>query len=149
VKPVNFSAVSAVCATSILGLGLVCGFSNTPAVRQHADEVDSVNNALSVNGFSNVNVSQNRTTGVMTLTGLVASPDQKAQAAKIVSTNASDYTIANSINVAQSTGQTKAASDSENNQTCSTFAADQRVTDPTYKIGSDWPAQDRPRKPGG
>jgi osmotically-inducible protein OsmY len=82
-------------------------------VRQHPDEVDSVNNALNVNGFSNVNVSQNRTTGVMTLTGLVASPDQKAQAAKIVSTNASDYTIANSINVAQSIGQTKAASDSE------------------------------------
>ena len=35
------------------------------------------------------------------------------------------------------------------NQTCTIFAADQRVTDPSYKIGSDWPAQDRPRKPGG
>lgn len=35
------------------------------------------------------------------------------------------------------------------NQACTTFAADQHVTDPSYKIGSDWPAQARPRKPGG
>ena len=35
------------------------------------------------------------------------------------------------------------------NETCAAFAAEQHATDPTYKIGSDWPAQDRLRKPGG
>ena len=35
------------------------------------------------------------------------------------------------------------------NETCAAFAAEQHVTDPTYKIGSDRPAQDRLRKPGG
>ena len=49
----------------------------------------------------------------MTLTGMVASPDQKAQAANIVSTNASDYTIANDIGVTPPATQAKATSDNE------------------------------------
>ena len=35
------------------------------------------------------------------------------------------------------------------NETCAAFAAEQHAADPTYKIGSDRPAQDRLRKPGG
>jgi hypothetical protein len=35
------------------------------------------------------------------------------------------------------------------NQSCMEFAAEQRASDPTYKIGADLAAQDRPRNPGG
>jgi osmotically-inducible protein OsmY len=113
VKRFNLPIIGAICATSTLGVCLVCGCNSTPAVTQHPDDIDSVNNALVVNGLSNVKVSQNRIKGVMTLTGTVASQDQKAQAAKIASTDASGYTIANDIGVNPPAGQTKAASDNE------------------------------------
>ncbi len=113
VKHFNSSIIGAICATSILGVCLVSGCNRTTAVSQHPDKIDSVNNALVVNGLSNVKVSQDRVKGVMTLTGTVASPDQRAQAANIVSTNASDYTIANDIGVTPTASQAKAASDNE------------------------------------
>src|ERR1700684_1693598 len=99
--------------TSILSVCLVCGCNSRSAVRQHPDEVDLVNKALAFNGFSNVKVWQNRIKGVITLTGAVASPDEKAQAANIASINASGYTIANDITVTPPAGQVKPASDSQ------------------------------------
>lgn len=110
-KRLSFPVSGAICATSTLGLCLVFGCSSTPALRQRPDEIDSVKNALVVNGLSNVNVSQNRVKGVMTLTGTVASPDQRGRAANIASTNASDYTITNDIGVNPPASQAKAASD--------------------------------------
>ncbi|HTZ57576.1 MAG TPA: BON domain-containing protein [Acidobacteriaceae bacterium] len=110
-KRIHFSAVGAICSTSILGLGLLGGCNNNHALKQWPDEVDSVNHALVVNGFNNVQVAQNRTTGVMTLTGTVASPDLKTQASKIASINASDYTITNALNVTAPAAQTASTSD--------------------------------------
>ena len=112
-KPLKFSLASSICTTSILSVCLVCGCNSRSAVRQHPDEVDSVNNALAFNGFSNVKVWQNRIKGVMTLTGAVASPDEKAQAVNIASINSSGYTIANDITVTPPAGQVKPASDSQ------------------------------------
>jgi hyperosmotically inducible periplasmic protein len=112
-KPIRFSAACSICATSILGLSLICGCSSTSKTSQHPDEIDSVTNALAFNGLSTVNVSQDRAKGVMTLTGTVASPDQRAQAATITSTNANDYTIANDIVVTPPAVQAKADSSSE------------------------------------
>ena len=112
-KPFKFSLASSVCTTSILSVCLVCGCNSTSAVRQHPDEIDSVNNALAFNGLSNVKVWQNRIKGVMTLTGAVASPGEKAQAANIASVNASGYSIANDIAVTPPAGQVKPASDSQ------------------------------------
>jgi hyperosmotically inducible protein len=113
VKPGKFLA-SSICSTSILGVCLVSGCNRISAVRQHPDEFDSVNNALAFNGLSGVEVWQNRTKGVMTLTGTVASADQKAQAGKVASTYAADYTIANDIGVTPPAVQAKADSDMRN-----------------------------------
>ncbi len=112
-KPFKFSLASSVCTTSILGVCLLCGCNGTSAVRQHPDEIDSVNNALAFNGLSNVKVWQNRLKGVMTLTGAVASPGEKAQAGNIASVNASGYTIANDVVVTPPAGKVKPASDSQ------------------------------------
>lgn len=112
-KHYKILTLNAVCAASVLGLCLVCGCNKKPAVTQHPDEIDSVNNALLVNGLTNIKVSQDRTNGVMTLTGTVASPDQKAEAAKITSINASDYSVTNNIGVTTAPAQAKTASDDE------------------------------------
>jgi osmotically-inducible protein OsmY len=113
VKPFNCSLAASICTTSILSVCVLCGCSTTSAVRQHPDKVESVNKALAFNGFSNVKVWQSRTKGVMTLTGAVASPDEKAQAANIASVNATGYTIADYIAVTPPAGQVKPASDSQ------------------------------------
>jgi osmotically-inducible protein OsmY len=110
-KLIKLSAVGAICSTSILGFWLMTGCNTGLAVKQHPDEVDSVNRALEVNGFTNINAAQNRSTGVLTLSGAVATPDLKAQAAKIASINASDYSIANDISVKAPAGQAPANSD--------------------------------------
>jgi hypothetical protein len=112
-KPVKVSVGGLICATLMLGVCLVCGCNRKPAISQHPDEIDSVDNALMFNGLFNVAVSQNRTQGVMTLSGVVVSPDQKAQAAVIASTNASDYTIANDVTVTPPAAQAKPAPDSQ------------------------------------
>jgi len=86
-------------ATLFLGVCLICGCSGTHATPQHPDEVDSVVRALTTNGFGDVSVSQDRTKGVMTLTWNVQSQERKAYAEQIAQVNASDYVIANDINV--------------------------------------------------
>jgi hyperosmotically inducible periplasmic protein len=65
----------------------------------HADEKGAVTNSLNSNQLSNVNVSQDRDKGVMTLTGNVDSPDKKAQAETLAKQAAPDYTVANEIGV--------------------------------------------------
>lgn len=98
-KSVQFYVGSLTSATLLLGLSLILGCSRTNQPQEHPDEVDSVSRALIVNGLYNVTVSQDRTWGVMTLTGNVLSQDKKAFAEQIAQVNASDYTIANEIGV--------------------------------------------------
>jgi hyperosmotically inducible protein len=66
---------------------------------QHPDEKDAVTNALKGGSLSDVSVSQDRDKGTMTLTGNVASDDQKAQAESLTKQAAPDYTVANEIGV--------------------------------------------------
>ena len=75
---------------------VVSGCNNKPA---HPDEKSAVTNALSTNNLSNVSVSQDQEKGVMTVTGDVASADQKSQAEALVKQAAPDYTVANEIGV--------------------------------------------------
>lgn len=82
-----------------LGVCLIEGCRTTHAAPQKPDEVDSVVHALVTNGFGNVNVSQDRTKGTITLTGSVQSQERKSYAEQIAHVNASDYVIANEINV--------------------------------------------------
>ncbi len=65
----------------------------------HADEKDAVTNSLNSNQLSQVNVSQDRDKGVMTLKGDVDSADKKMQAETVAKQAAPDYTIANEIGV--------------------------------------------------
>jgi hyperosmotically inducible periplasmic protein len=99
VKLEKFHIPSSIGATLFLGLYLICGCNSSHATQQHPDEVDSVVRALTTNGFGALNVSQDRTKGVMTLTGPVQSQERKTYAEQIARVNASDYVIANEITV--------------------------------------------------
>jgi hyperosmotically inducible protein len=80
----------------LVGALVVAGCHNQPA---HPDEKTGVANSLSSNNLNDVSVSQDRGKGVMTLTGNVASDDQKTQAENLARQAAPDYTIANEIGV--------------------------------------------------
>jgi osmotically-inducible protein OsmY len=54
-----------------------------------------------INGLTNVTVSENQTTGIMTLAGSVRSQEEKAQAGQIARINAIDYKIVNNIAITQ------------------------------------------------
>ena len=78
------------------GLLTVAGCNTTPA---HPDDKTAVTQSLSANNLSDVSVSQDQDKGVITLTGNVASDDQKSQAASLAQQAAPGYTIANQIGV--------------------------------------------------
>jgi hyperosmotically inducible protein len=82
--------------------------------KQFPDEETSVTNAMNTNNLSSVSVSQDRHKGVMTLTGSVASDDQKSQAENLAKQAAPDYTVADEIGVQPpgDQGQAKAVSSS-------------------------------------
>lgn len=67
--------------------------------KSHPDEKDAVTNSLKSNGLGEVDVSQDRDKGVMTLTGNVASDDQKQHAGTLAQQAAPDYQVANEIGV--------------------------------------------------
>ena len=75
---------------------VVAGCNSKPA---HPDEKSAVTNALSSSILSDVSVSQDQDKGVITLTGDVASADQKTQAETVARQAAPDYTIADQIGV--------------------------------------------------
>lgn len=91
----------------LAGVLVVSGCNSKPA---HPDEKSAVTNAMSGNNLSDVSVSQDQEKGVMTLSGDVASADQKAQAESLARQAAPDYTVANEIGVRPSgvEGQAKA-----------------------------------------
>jgi len=80
----------------LAGALVVSGCNNKPA---HPDEKTAVDNALSTNNLSAVSVSEDQHKGVITLTGDVASADQKSQAEALTRQAAPDYTVANEIGV--------------------------------------------------
>lgn len=65
----------------------------------HPDEKDAVTNSLKSNSLGDVDVSQDRDKGVMTLKGNVATDAQKQQAATLAQQAAPDYQVANEIGV--------------------------------------------------
>jgi hyperosmotically inducible protein len=83
-------------AVLLLGSIAMAGCHNQPA---HGDEKAAVNNTLTSNSLGNINVSQDRDKGIITLTGDVGSDDQKSQAETLAKQAAPDYTIADEIGV--------------------------------------------------
>ena len=67
--------------------------------KSHPDEKDAVTSSLKSNSLGEVDVSQDRDKGVMTLTGNVATSDQKQQAGTLAQQAAPDYQVANEIGV--------------------------------------------------
>lgn len=98
-KSINFYIAGLLGATVFLGASLIGGCNSTKTTPQHPDEVDSVVRALTTNGFGTINVSQDRTKGVMALTGSAQSQERKMYAEQIARVNASDYVIADQITV--------------------------------------------------
>jgi hyperosmotically inducible periplasmic protein len=98
-------------AAVLAGVLAITGCQNKP---EHPDEKDAVTNALQTNNLGNVSVSQDRTKGVITLTGDVSSEDQKAQAAATAKQAAPDYTIADEIGVVPQTAASQAKSVASN-----------------------------------
>lgn len=80
----------------LAGTLIFAGCDSKPA---HPDEKSAVTSALSSGNLSDVSVSQDQDKGVITLTGDVASADQKSQAENIARQAAPDYTIADEIGV--------------------------------------------------
>lgn len=67
--------------------------------KSHPDEKDAVTNSLKANSLGDVDVSQDRDKGVMTLKGNVASDDLKQRAGNLAQQAAPDYQVANEIGV--------------------------------------------------
>jgi hyperosmotically inducible periplasmic protein len=91
----------------LAGALMVAGCNNKPA---HPDEKSAVTNAMNSHNLSDVSVSQDQDKGVMTLTGNVASADQKTQAEAVAKQAAPDYTIANEIGVRPEGAESQARS---------------------------------------
>ncbi|MGI8772089.1 MAG: BON domain-containing protein [Acidobacteriaceae bacterium] len=77
-----------------LTLAAGCNNANT-----HPDVKDNVKTALKNDNLGDIDVSQDRDKGVLTLTGNVASQDDKAKAETVVQQNAPGYTVADQIGV--------------------------------------------------
>ena len=65
----------------------------------HPDEKSAVKNSLSSSNLGSVGVSEDRSKGVMTLTGNLSSGDLKSQAVSLAKEAAPDYIIADEIGV--------------------------------------------------
>jgi len=91
-KPAWIAAVLA----SLVGLFLLAGCNRD---QQHADVKYAVDSAMTQHGLGTVKVAQDRDKGVLTLSGDVASDDQKTQAATVAKQVAPDYAVANEIGV--------------------------------------------------
>jgi hyperosmotically inducible protein len=77
----------------------ICALAACNRDTQHPDVKDAVDTAMTRNNLGVVKVSQDRDKGILTLTGDVDSPDQKAQAENVAKDAAPGYTVANEIGV--------------------------------------------------
>ena len=96
---------------SVMTLVLATGCNQTT---QHPDEKDAVTNALKGGNLGDVSVSQDRDKGTMTLSGNVASDDQKQQAETLAKQAAPDYTVADEIGVRPPGAESQAKSVASN-----------------------------------
>lgn len=80
----------------LAGILMSAGCNKSP---HYPDSKDAVTSSLKQNNLGNIDVSQDRDKGVMTLTGNVQSQDQKTQADTVAKQAAPDYTIADQIGV--------------------------------------------------
>jgi hyperosmotically inducible periplasmic protein len=81
---------------SLLIFGTLLGCSTT---NKAPDVTDNIRKSLDQAGYKDVNVSQDRDKGVVTLTGTVPTDSDKAQAESIAKTNAESQVIADQISV--------------------------------------------------
>lgn len=81
---------------TLAGLLIVGGCNNGA---KFPDSVDAVNMALMQNNLGNVHVSQDRDKGIITLTGVVATDEQKTQAQSVAMEAAATYTVHDDITV--------------------------------------------------
>ncbi len=84
-------------------VAILAGALAISGCQHHPDQSAAVYSSLAQNDLRSVSVSQNRDSGIMTLTGIVGSADRKAQAERLAKQAAPDYTVANNITV-QSAG---------------------------------------------
>jgi hyperosmotically inducible periplasmic protein len=82
---------------SVLAFGALWGCSSNPP--KSPDVVNQIRNSLSQAGLKDVNVSQDRDKGVVTLTGTTQSDADKAQAESVAKSIASTQVVANEIQV--------------------------------------------------
>jgi hyperosmotically inducible protein len=82
-----------------LALALTFVFVGCNRQNQHPDVKTAVDSAMTRNNLGVVKVSQDREKGVLTLTGDVETPDQKAQAENVAAQAAPGYAISNEIGV--------------------------------------------------
>ena len=82
---------------TLLALGILAGCSQT-AVKS-ADVSDSIRKSLDQAGFKDVSVSQDRDKGIVTLSGKVASENDKLQAESLAKSLAGAQVVANQIAV--------------------------------------------------
>ena len=85
-------------------LGLVatiaaCGFTAACHNSSHPDDKQAVYSALTSSNLASVMVEQDRDKGVIKLTGVVGSADNKSRAEQVAQQSAPGYTIQNDIRV--------------------------------------------------
>lgn len=97
-------------SVTVLAGALAVGGCN----KQYPDEKPAVTSSLSGNNLGDVSVSQDRAKGVMTLTGNVASDDQKTRAESLAKQAAPDYTVADEIGVRPPGDQSQAGAVASN-----------------------------------
>jgi hyperosmotically inducible periplasmic protein len=88
---------AALASTGLMVLTLATGCNSKG--NDHPDVKDSVKTALKNDNLGDVDVSQDRDKGVLTLTGNVDSQDKKSQAETVAQQNAPGYTVADEIGV--------------------------------------------------
>ena len=98
-------------STGLMALTLAAGCNNA---NTHPDVKDNVKTALKNDNLGDIDVSQDRDKGVLTLTGNVASQDDKAKAETVVQQNAPGYTVADQIGVRPSGMESQAKSVASN-----------------------------------
>ncbi len=94
-------------ATSVMALTLAVG-CNTTTNNQHPDVKNNIQTALKNANLGDVDVSQDRDKGVITLSGNVQTQDQKQQAESVVQQNAPGYTVADELGVRPSGAESQA-----------------------------------------
>lgn len=86
-----------VCATATLaGALMICGCNSGP---RYSDSMSAVKVSLAQNNLADIQVSQDRDKGILTLSGSVPTDDQKIDAVSVTKRTAPTYKIDDEITV--------------------------------------------------